>query len=46
MFELEKLNVHRIVATEKERDELIKMGFELVKPAKQAKEKADQKAGK
>lgn len=43
MFELKRLNVHRIVATEKERDKLLARGFVLVKPKEQ---KAKTKAGK
>jgi len=30
MFELSKLNVHRIVATEEEKNALVSQGFEVV----------------
>lgn len=37
MFELKRLNVHRIVDSEAKRDRLIAKGFELVKKAEEVK---------
>ncbi|WP_279285514.1 hypothetical protein [Clostridium sp. C8-1-8] len=40
MFTLKKLNVVRIVETERERDELLKEGFDLSEQIKETKGKA------
>jgi hypothetical protein len=40
MFTLQKLNVVRIVETERERDELLKEGFSLFEQIKETKGKA------
>lgn len=46
MYELQKLNVVKIVATEAKRDKLLAQGFALVeKPAKPDKPKADKPRG-